>query len=490
MDYRSMQIHQLADGLRSRDFSSRELTEAVFTTIEQNEPTIGAYITLTHDLALKQADRVDELLSEGRVLPALAGIPGALKDNIATSDIRTTNASKMLADFVPPYDAFVWRVLKQQEIVLAGKTNLDEFAAGHSTETSAFHITRNPYDSTRVPGGSSGGSAAAVASGEACFALGTDTGGSVRQPAALSGIVGMRPTYGLVSRRGVTSFSSSLDQVGPMTRSVRDNALVLDALAFFDPKDAQSVARRTESFVDAIKHPFGQPVIGWPQSYFESDDLLDDVKKPLKRARDFYESIGARIVPIDLKTLDACMAAYYILSSAEGFSNLNRFDGVHYGRRSEKGETLEDLYLYSRSEGLGAEVKRRILLGCFALSRENYDDFYLKSAKVRTMVIREFEETFRTCDAILAPVTATPAWHLGTHPEEMCGNKYSNDRFTLPPSLTGMPALAIPAGLTDAGLPVGMQLIGPRFSEGTLYRLAAAYEDAHGLLPLPAEVKA
>lgn len=490
MDYRSMQLQQLADGLRARDFSSRELTEAVFATIEKNEPTIGAYITLTHDVAMKQADRVDELIAKGLVLPVLAGIPGALKDNIATSGIRTTNASKMLADFVPPYDAFVWRILKQQEMVLTGKANMDEFAAGHSTETSAFHVTRNPYDTTRVPGGSSGGSAAAVASGEACFALGTDTGGSVRQPATLCGIVGMRPTYGLVSRRGVTSFASSLDQVGPMTRSVRDNALLLDVLAMYDHKDAQSVSRRTDSFVGAINKPFGQPVIGWPQSYFESDDLLDDVKKLLVSARDFYESIGARIVPVDLKTLDACLAAYYILSSSEGFSNMNRFDGIHYGHRSDQGETLEDIYVLSRSEGLGAEVKRRILLGCFALSKENFDDFYLKAAKVRTMVIHEFEKTFQVCDAILTPVAATPAWHLGTHPEEMGGNKYSNDRFTLPPSLTGMPALAVPVGLTDAGLPVGMQLIGPRFSEGTLYRLAAAYEDAHGLLPLPAEVNA
>ncbi|MFY9395286.1 MAG: Asp-tRNA(Asn)/Glu-tRNA(Gln) amidotransferase subunit GatA [Saccharofermentanales bacterium] len=490
MDYQSMQLHQLADGLRARDFSSRELTEAVFSTIERKEPVIGAYITLTRDLAMRQADRVDELLSAGLALPPLAGIPGALKDNIATSGIRTTNASRMLADFVPPYDAFVWRILKQQEMVLTGKVNMDEFAMGHSTETSAFHVTRNPYDTTRVPGGSSGGSAAAVASGEACFALGTDTGGSVRQPATLCGIVGMRPTFGLISRRGVTSFSSSLDQVGPMTRSVRDNALLLDALAFFDRKDAQSVERRSDSFVAAMEEPFGQPVIGWPQAYFESGDLLDDVKHQLEKARDFFELIGARIVPIDLEMLDACMAAYYILSSAEGYSNMNRYDGIHYGHRSDHAETLEEIYTLSRSEGLGAEVKRRILLGCFALSSDNFDAFYMKAAKVRTMVVREFEEVFRTCDAILTPVTATPAWHLGTHPEELGGNKYSNDRFTLPPSLTGMPALAVPAGLTDAGLPVGMQLVGPRFSEGTLYRLAAAYEDAHGLLPLPGEVKA
>ncbi len=485
-----MQLHQLAAGLRARDFSSRELTEAVFSTIEKNEPTIGAYITLTRDLAMKQADRVDKLFSEGRVLPALAGIPGALKDNIATSGIRTTNASKMLADFVPPYDAFVWRILKQQEMVLTGKLNMDEFAMGRTTEASAFHVTRNPYDTTRIPGGSSGGSAAAVASGEACFALGTDTGGSSRQPATYCGIVGMRPTFGLVSRRGVTSFASSFDQAGPMTRSVRDNALLLDVLALVDHKDPQSVARRTGSYVDAIEQPFGQPVIGWPQAYVESGELHDDVKNRLIKARDFYESIGARIVPIDLKTLDASIAAYYLLTSCEGFSSMNRYDGIHFGYRSDRGETLEDIYTHSRTEALGPRVRRRILLGCFALSRENFDDFYMKAAQVRTVVIREFEEVFRTCDAILTPSTATPAWKLGAQPEDMGVSAESNDRFTLAPALTGMPALAVPTGLTDAGLPVGMQLIGPRFSEGTLYRLATAYEDAHGLLPSPAEVKA
>ncbi len=490
MDYRSMQLKQLADSLRARDFSSRELTESVFASIDKTEPMVGAYITLTRDIAMKQADRVDALLSEGRELPPLAGIPGALKDNIATAGIRTTNASRMLADFVPPNDAFVWRLLRQQEMVLTGKANMDEFAMGHSTETSAFHRTRNPYDTSRVPGGSSGGSAAAVASGEACFALGSDTGGSVRQPAALCGIVGMRPTYGLISRRGVTTFSSSLDQIGPMTRSVRDNALLLDVLAFFDEKDAQSVARRTDSFVREADAPFGQPVIGWPQSYFELNDLRGDVKALLEKARDFFASIGARIVPVDLKTLDACLAGYYIISSAEGFSSMNRFDGIHYGHRSDGGNSLEDIYFHSRSEGLGTEVKRRILLGCYALTQENYGDYYLKAAKVRTIVKREFEAIFRTCDAILTPVTATPAWPLGSHPEEMGGGKYSNDRFTLPPSLTGMPALELPAGMTGEGLPVGMQLIGPRFSEGTLYRLAAAFEDEHGLLPTPEEVRA
>ncbi len=485
-----MQLHQLAAGLRARDFSSRELTEAVFEKIEQQESTIGAYITLTRDLAMKQADRVDKLLAEGLTLPALAGIPGAIKDNIATSGIPTTNASKMLADFVPPYDAFVWRILKQQEMVLTGKLNMDEFAMGRTSEASAFHVTRNPYDTTRIPGGSSCGSAAAVASGEACFALGTDTGGSTRQPAAYCGIVGMRPTYGLVSRRGVTSLASSFDQVGPMTRSVRDNALLLDVLALFDHKDAQSVPRRTDSFVDAIEQPFGQPVIGWPQAYIESGELSEDVKNQLIKARDFYESIGAKIVPIDLKTLNASIAVYYILTSCEAFTSMNRYDGIHYGYRSERGETLEDIYIHSRSEGLGPRVRRRILLGCYALARENFDDFYMKAAKVRTVIIRELEELFRVCDAILTPVIAAPAWKLGTQPEDIGISPISNDRYVLFPAVTGMPALAIPTGLTDAGLPVGMQLVGPRFSEGTLYRLAAAYEDAHGLLPRPEEVKA
>ncbi|NLA71029.1 MAG: Asp-tRNA(Asn)/Glu-tRNA(Gln) amidotransferase subunit GatA [Clostridiaceae bacterium] len=489
MNYTSMELLQLSAALRNREISSRELTEAVFRTIDAREEAIGAYITLTRDLAIKQADRVDALLGQGLTLPALAGIPGALKDNIATRGIRTTNASRMLETFVPPYDAFVWRLLRQQEIVLTGKTNMDEFAMGHSTETSAFHLTRNPYDTTRVPGGSSGGSAAAVASGEACFALGTDTGGSVRQPAALCGLVGLRPTYGLISRRGVTSFASSLDQVGTMTRSVRDNALLLDAIAVRDKKDVHSVGHEGESYLDAISEPLSSPIIGWPESYFNSGDLAGDVREQLEKALHFYESIGARIIPVDLKTLDASLAAYYIISSAEGFSAMNRYDGVHYGYRSETVESLEDVYVKSRTEALGPEVKRRILLGCFALSNDQYDDYFLKATQVRTLVKQEFENVFQSCDAILTPVTATTAWPIGTLPEESGGGRYSNDRFTLPASLTGMPAISVPVGLSDKGLPVGMQLMGKRFSESLLYRLAACYEDAHGLLATPGEVK-
>lgn len=488
MNYRSMELKQLAEALRNRSFSTRELAEAVFETIDRGEAVIGAYITLTRDTALKQADRLDRLLAEGCTLPPLAGIPGALKDNIATRGIRTTNASRSLADFIPPYDAFVWRLLRQQEIVLAGKTNMDEFAMGHSTESSAFHPTRNPYDHARVPGGSSGGSAAAVASGEACFALGSDTGGSIRQPAALCGLVGLRPTYGLVSRRGVTSFASSLDQVGPMTRSVRDNAMVLDAIAVRDKKDVHSVGNEAGSYLDAIAQVPGQLVIGWPESYFGSDDLDPQVRGLLEKALKFYESQGMKIVPVDLKTLDASLAAYYILSSAEGFSAMNRYDGIHYGYRSPKEGDLEDIYTNSRTEGLGSEVKQRILMGCFVLSKESYPDYFRKAAQARSLVNDEFEKVFRTCHAILTPVTATPAWPLGTLPEEMGGSKYSNDRFTLPASLTGMPALSIPAGLTGEGLPVGMQLMGNRFTEGLLYRLAALYEDAHGLIPAAPEV--
>ncbi|HZK29396.1 MAG TPA: Asp-tRNA(Asn)/Glu-tRNA(Gln) amidotransferase subunit GatA [Clostridia bacterium] len=488
MNYRTMGLSRLAAALRKREISSCELTEAVFHVIDAGEATIGAYITLTRDLAMEQAARVDALLGQGLTLPALAGIPGALKDNIATRGIRTTNASRMLETFVPPYDAFVWRLLRQQEMVLTGKTNMDEFAMGHSTETSAFHTTRNPYDTARVPGGSSGGSAAAVACAEACFALGTDTGGSVRQPAALCGLVGLRPSYGLISRRGVTQFSASLDQVGPLTWSVRDNALVLDAIAAHDKKDVHSVERERGSYLDAISKPLGSPVIAWPESYFHSGDLAAEVKEQLEGALRFYESIGARIVPIDLKTLDASLAAYYIISSAEGFSAMNRYDGVHYGYRSSPVESLEDVYIKSRAQALGTEVKRRILLGCFALSEGQYQDYFLKASKIRTLVMEEYENVFRTCDAILTPVTATPAWPIGTQPEDSGGSRYSNDRFTLPASLTGMPAISVPVGLSDKGLPIGMQLMGNRFSEGLLYRIAACYEDAHGLIPAPPEV--
>lgn len=483
MNESTMQLHELAESLRRQTCSARQLTDAVFQRIDARESRVGAYITLTREAAYRQADRVDRLLREGRVLPPLAGIPFALKDNIATRGIRTTNASKMLADFVPPYDAFVWRLLRQQEAVLVGKLNMDEFAMGHSTETSAFHITRNPYDLDRVPGGSSGGSAAAVAAGEAYFALGTDTGGSIRQPAALCGVVGMRPTYGLVSRRGVTSFASSLDQVGPITRTVRDNALVLDVIAAHDKKDAQSIEPRG-SMLDGIEDDIDDLVLGWPESYFASGDLSDDVRRLLEAAVKTFERLGCKIVPVRLKTLDASLAVYYIVSSAEAFGGLNRYDGIHYGYRG-RGETIEAIYSASRTEALGPEMKRRIMLGCYALSTENYEDYFLKAAKVRRVVKSEFDHVFRSCDAILTPVTATPAWPLGTQPQEAGGSKYSNDRFTLPPSITGLPAMSLPAGMTDRGLPVGMQLMGPRFSEPVLYRLGARFEDAVGRLPLP-----
>ncbi len=488
MDYRSMELKEIGQALRDKVFSSRELTEAVFETIDAQEETIGAYITLTRERALRLADDADKRFQAAEDLHPLCGIPGALKDNIAVSGERTTNASRMLEHFVPPYDAYIWRLLEQQGMVLTGKTNMDEFAMGHSTETSAFHPTRNPYDTARVPGGSSGGSAAAVASGEACFSIGTDTGGSIRQPAALCGLVGMRPTYGLVSRRGITAFSSSLDQAGPMTRSVRDNALLLDVIAQKDPKDVHSVAYRGMSYTESISENFGRPVIGWPESYFDSGDLNPEVRRLLEQALSFYESAGAKIVPVDLKTLDASLAAYYIISSAEGFASMNRYDGVHYGRRALDIESIEEMYIKSRTEALGTEVKQRILLGCFALSEEHYQDYYMKAAQARSLVTEEFERVFGSCDAILTPVTATAAWPLGSLPEEAGGGKYSNDRFTLPASLAGMPALSVPIGLNKEGLPVAMQLMGARFSEGLLYRLAARFEDEHGLLPTPEEV--
>ncbi len=488
MDYRHMDIKELGQGLREKDFSARELTEALLARIEATEARIGAYLRLTPEKALEKADQVDRKLAEGRPLSPLAGIPVAIKDNIAIAGIPTTNASRMMEHFIPPYSAFAWRLLEEADAVLLGKANMDEFAMGHSTERSAFHPTRNPYDLTRVPGGSSGGSAAAVASGEACLALGSDTGGSIRQPAALCGIVGLRPTYGLISRRGVTAFAPSLDQLGPMTRSVRDNALVLDSLAVKDKKDVHSVGNPGPSYLTGLEDSLEGLVIGWPQAYFDSGDLNEEVKNLLEEALRFYESKGAIIKAVDLKTLDAALAAYYIISSAEGFSALNRYDGIHYGYRSPQAQDLEDLYFDSRSEALGPEVKQRILLGCLALSEAYYHDYFLKAARVRRQVKEEFDQVFKDCQALLTPVTATPAWPLGSQPEEAGGGKYSNDRFTLPASLTGMPALALPAGLTRQGLPVGMQLMGAPFSEGLLYRLAAHFEDTHGLLPIPGEV--
>lgn len=489
MTVSDMTLREISAALRRGELSSQELVADLFETIDRTEREVRAFITLTPKEALAEAAAVDRLLAEGAALPALAGIPVALKDNIATKDVRTTNASVMQESFIPPYDAFVWQRLKEARTPLLGKTNMDEFAMGSTTENSAFHPTRNPHDLSRVPGGSSGGSAAAVAAGEALVALGSDTGGSIRQPASFCGVVGMRPTYGRVSRRGVTAFASSFDQVGPFTRTVRDNYLVLQAIDAHDAKDGASVDRGTcDGDPETLNTDLKGLRLGYIREFFD-DGLQPAVREALDRALRFFESLGADIVPVSLPSAEPTLSAYYILTSAEASSNLARFDGIHYGYRTKHDETVTDIYLNSRTEAFGFEVKRRILLGNFALSKEFYDHYYDKARRVRTLCIREFDTIFDACDVVLSPVTAQTAWPLGSMPEDPV-EIYRNDVFTVPMAMAGLPALALPAGRDENALPVGMQLVGRPFAEETLYRVAAAFEDAHGDLFRTAEVKA
>lgn len=483
----------MAGALRGKDFSARELTQSVLDKCSKHEEQLGAYLTLTEKEALQQAGHVDKLLASGEELPLLAGIPLALKDNIAVKGLPCTAASKMLDNFHPPYNAFVWDELKKAEAVLIGKTNMDEFGMGFSTENSYFKTTKNPHDLSRIPGGSSGGSAAAVASGEAIYALGTDTGGSIRQPAAHCGVVGLRPTYGLVSRRGVTALASSMDTVGPLTRTVRDNMIVLSAISAWDAKDCSSSRQGFKLSDDFLKQDNSKTkllsgiTIGWPEQSFDVD-LQDDVRHSLEVALKIFESLGAKVKKLQIKSINAALSAYYILVSAEAASNLGRFDGIHYGYRSKNFENLDDVYFNSRSEAFGYEVKRRILLGNFALSEEYYEDYFVKAQRVRSLVIREFEELLEGCDVIFMPVSISTAGKIGSAPENPV-DLYRGDIFTTPVALAGLPALSLPCGKDSQGLPIGMQLIGKQFSEDLLYHVGAAYEDQHSPAFELAEVK-
>ncbi len=459
---------ELSDLLQKRKLSSLELTEFCLSRIAQKEPQIGAFITVTADRARSQATQVDERRCKGEVLSPLAGIPFALKDNICTKGIRTTCASHMLESFVPPYQATVAERLENAGAVLLGKCNMDEFAMGSSTEYSAFHVTRNPYNPDYIPGGSSGGSAAAVAAGEVYFSLGTDTGGSIRHPAALCGVVGMRPTYGSVSRNGMISFSSSLDQIGPLTRSVADNAMVLQAILGQDPFDMTTVARKGLSFttLDNLKGIR----IGI------SPELLAMAKngERIGRAADLLCAYGAELQKISLPSIEISLPAYHIISSAEASSNLARFDGIRYGHRANKIDT-DQLYAASRSEGFGDEVKRRILLGTYVLSAGHYEAYYKKAMRTRTLMLREYEEAFSLCDIILSPVTARSGYRFGDmtkHPTDM----YRSDLFTIPAALAGLPAMSMPIGYDGNHLPIGIQLTGRRFDENRIYQTAAFLE--------------
>jgi len=472
----SLTIHESLDALRSGAVTASALVEAYLARIAALDPTLSAFLTVTVDAARAQAAAVDERIRRGEALRPLEGMPLAVKDVLCTHGVRTTCGSKVLGNFVPPYDATaVVRLVALGAIVL-GKTNMDEFAMGSSTENSGFFPTRNPWALDRVPGGSSGGSAAAVAADLAVAGLGTDTGGSVRQPAALCGVVGLRPTYGRVSRYGLIAFASSLDQIGTLTKDVHDAALLLEAIAGHDPMDSTSADQPVPDYRAALGQGARGLTLGIPDEYFVAG-LDPEVEGAVRDAIAVLERLGARTRRLSLPHTDYGVAAYYIIAPAEASSNLARYDGVKYGPRAAGAKDVVTMTARTRAEGFGPEVKRRIMLGTYALSAGYYEAYYGRAQRVRTLIRRDFDRAFAEVDAIVAPTAPTPAFKLGEKTDDPLA-MYLNDVFTIPQPLAGVPAISLPCGFSAAGLPIGLQLIGRPFDETTLFRVAAAYEAA------------
>jgi aspartyl-tRNA(Asn)/glutamyl-tRNA(Gln) amidotransferase subunit A len=475
MELHDLTIHELHDLLKRKEVSSVEATRAMLARIEAVDGKISAFITVTPEEALQSAEVADQRIAAGEA-DILTGIPVALKDIFLTRNIRTTCASRMLDTFIPPYDATSWAKLKERGAVLVGKLNQDEFAMGSSCESSAFGATRNPWDLERIPGGSSGGSAAAIAAREATATLGTDTGGSIRQPASHCGCVGLKPTYGRVSRYGVIAYASSLDQVGPVTRDVTDCAVMLGAVAGYDPKDSTSVDLPVPDYRAALVADVKGMKIGLPKEYF-IPGLDPDVKKALDGAIAVFTELGAEFREINLTHTDYAVATYYLIATAEASSNLARYDGVRFGHRTAEAKSLIDMFARSRAEGFGAEVKRRIMLGTYALSSGYYDAYYLKAQKVRTLIMQDFIRAFDDVDVILTPVAPTPAFRIGEKTSDPL-QMYLSDIFTIPVNLAGTCGIAVPGGMSGEGLPIGIQLVGRPFGEVTILRAAYAFEQA------------
>ncbi len=477
MELNELTAHEIRNLLESGKTSSEEVTRAVFAKIDREDGQIGAYITLCKEWAFDRAKTVDRKRKDGQAMPPLAGIPIAIKDNICTRDIRTTCSSKILENFFPPYQATVVEKILASDMVPIGKTNMDEFAMGSSTETSFFGVTHNPWNLEMIPGGSSGGSAASVANDEAIVSLGSDTGGSIRQPAGMCGVVGLKPTYGKVSRFGLIAFASSLDQIGPLTGDVEDSALLLDAICGHDARDSTSVDVPA-NHAKALSGSISKNIIGIPDEYFVGG-LETEVETAVREAIKVLEGLGAKLQRVSLPHTDYAIATYYIIATAEASSNLARYDGVKYGYRhkAEKGLSLSEMYGKTRSEGFGVEVKRRIGLGTYTLSAGYYDAYYLKAQRVRTLIRNDFEKAFGKCDCIIAPTSPTAAFRIGEkidNPLQM----YLSDIFTIPANLAGIPAISIPCGLTRDGLPIGLQIMGKAFDETTILQTAYAYEQA------------
>ncbi|UAS60049.1 Asp-tRNA(Asn)/Glu-tRNA(Gln) amidotransferase subunit GatA [Staphylococcus pseudintermedius] len=479
MSIRYESIENLQKMIKDNQIKPSEIVKDIYDAIEETDPTIQSFLALDKENAMKKAEELDTLQAKGEMEGKLFGIPMGIKDNIITEGLETTCASRMLEGFVPIYEATVMKKLHNENGILIGKVNLDEFAMGGSTETSYFKKTVNPFDHKAVPGGSSGGSAAAVAAGLVPFTLGTDTGGSIRQPAAYCGAVGLKPTYGRVSRFGLVAFASSLDQIGPITRNVKDNALVLEAIAGEDEMDSTSAPDVATDFTADIGKDIKDMKIALPKEYI-GEGVDEEVKEAVLKAAETLKSLGAIVEEVSLPRTAYGIPSYYVIASAEASSNLARFDGIRYGYHSKEAQTLEELYKLSRSEGFGKEVKRRILLGTYVLSSGYYDAYYKKAQKVRTLIKNDFENVFKDYDVILGPTTPTVAFDLGAEINDPL-TMYANDLLTTPVNLAGLPGISVPCGLAENGRPIGLQLIGKPFDEKTLYRVAHQYETQFNL---------
>lgn len=470
----SLTAMQMKDLLEKKEVSSVEITKSVIDRIEKTDKDIQAYISYNFEDALKKAEKVDEKIAKGEALGKMAGVPVAVKDNMCTRHLRTTCASKMLENFVPPYDATVVKKLYDNDAIIIGKTTMDEFAMGSSGENSAFQKARNPWDITRVPGGSSSGSAATVAASQVPVALGSDTGGSIRQPSSLCGIVGMKPTYGAVSRYGLVAFGSSLDQIGPMARTVDDAALLFETICGKDEMDATSKDYKYTRYGDSVK---GMK-FGIPKQYF-GDGISPEVKEKVYGAIETLKAQGAEIVEVSLPSTDYALSAYYIISSAEASSNLGRYDGVKYGYSGSKRGNLEELYVSSRSEGFGREVQRRIMLGTYVLSSGFYDAYYKKAKALQKNIAKEFNDVLSVCDAIITPLSPTTAFKIGEKSDDPLA-MYAGDICTVTLNIAGLPGISVPCGFDANNLPIGFQVIGKKFSESTLLTVARCYENTVG----------
>ena len=476
MNITDLTVHELKDKIKNKELTITEITKAYLDRINEKEEDVQAFVITLTDEAMEQAKEIEEKVNSGEIKSEYAGIPIGIKDNMCTKGVKTTCASKMLENFVAPYNATVVENLNKENIINLGKLNMDEFAMGGSTEYSYFKKTRNPWNLNKVPGGSSGGSAAAVAAGMVPWALGSDTGGSIRQPAAFCGVVGLKPTYGLVSRYGLVAFASSLDQIGPITKDVEDSALLLNLIAGHDERDTTSSDVEKKDYTKCLKNDVKGLKIGVPKEFY-AEGINPEVKETLEKAIQKYKELGAEVEECSLDVAEYALATYYIIACAEASSNLGRFDGVRYGYRTNNYTNLKELYINSRSEGFGEEVKRRIILGTYVLSSGYYDAYYKKAQQVRTLVKNKFEENFAKYDVLLVPTSPTTAFGIGeksNNPLEM----YLADICTVPVNIAGLPGISVPCGVDKNNMPIGMQLIGNYFSEETLLNAAYTYEKA------------